>query len=62
MHQYKVITEKDSTFGGKFDAESIESTLNAHAAEGWRLVGGFNVANLKTFGGQVILMMERSAS
>jgi hypothetical protein len=59
MTAYKVMPEQDSAFRGKFDAESIESTLNEHAAEGWRLVGSFSVTNLKTFGGQVMMILER---
>lgn len=38
MKQYKVITQRDKYFGGKFDPEKLEQLLNAYAAEGWRVI------------------------
>jgi hypothetical protein len=37
--QYKVLTQKDRFFHGKFDPEKLEAALNAYAEEGWRVVG-----------------------
>jgi hypothetical protein len=33
MIEYKVITERDSRFSGKFDPDVLESALNSYAAE-----------------------------
>ena len=38
MKQYKILTQKDSIFSGKFNPEALETALNTYAAEGWRLV------------------------
>jgi hypothetical protein len=37
MYEYKIITQKDRVFGGKFNPELIQNGLNAFAAEGWRV-------------------------
>lgn len=38
MKQYKILTQKDSLFSGKFNAQVLETALNTYAAEGWHLV------------------------
>jgi hypothetical protein len=38
MYEYKVVTQKDGVFGGKFNPELVQSGLNAFAAEGWRVL------------------------
>jgi hypothetical protein len=38
-YQYKVLTQKDRFFGGKFAPEKLEAALNSYAEEGWRVVG-----------------------
>jgi len=38
MKKYKVLTQKDKWFSGKFDPEKLETALNAYAEQGWRLV------------------------
>ncbi len=35
--EYKVLTQKDRWFGGKFEPAKMEQALNAYAQEGWRL-------------------------
>lgn len=35
MKEYKVLTQKDRYFGGKFDPAKLETALNAYAGEGW---------------------------
>jgi hypothetical protein len=37
--QYKVMTQKDRFFSGKFNPEKLEAALNSYAGEGWRVVG-----------------------
>ena len=38
MKEYKVMTQKDRFFGGKFDPEKLENAINAYAAEGWTVI------------------------
>jgi hypothetical protein len=38
--QYKVLTQKDRWFSGKFDPDRLEQALNAFAADGWQLIVG----------------------
>jgi hypothetical protein len=38
MKEYKVLTQKDKWFSGKFDPEKLEQALNAYAVQGWRVV------------------------
>lgn len=59
--EYKVITQKDKWFSGKFDPDKVEGALNSYAKQGWTLKG-VATASVPGFGGQrdeVILIMER---
>jgi len=38
MYEYMVLTQKDRVFGGKFNPEMIQATLNNLATQGWRVV------------------------
>lgn len=38
MKRYKVISQKDKFFSGKFDPVILEQVLNEHAAQGWKVV------------------------
>lgn len=38
MKKYKVLTQKDKWFSGKFDPERLESALNGYAEQGWRVI------------------------
>jgi len=38
MKKYKVLTQKDKWFSGKFDPEKLEQAINAYAEQGWRVV------------------------
>ena len=38
MKKYKVISQRDKWFSGTFDPARLESILNEHAADGWRVV------------------------
>jgi hypothetical protein len=35
VKQYKVLTQKDKWFSGKFDPQKLEEALNAYAEQGW---------------------------
>lgn len=62
VKQYKVLTEKDSRFTGKFDPESLESTLNSYAAEGWSVVGSFGASSVwKSMNAEIMVILERDA-
>jgi hypothetical protein len=39
MKVFKVMTQKDRAFGGKFNPEKIEEALNAMGKEGWQIDG-----------------------
>lgn len=61
MKKYKVLTERSSGFSGQFDPESLEASLNDHAAEGWQVAGSFVTFSIgKNPMGVVIL--ERDAA
>jgi hypothetical protein len=58
--EYKVLTQRDSTWTGNFSAESLEQTLNSYAADGWRVVSSFRAANpMKSFNAQIMVILER---
>ena len=38
MKEYKVLTQKDRWFGGKFDPEKLEQAMNSYAVEGWAII------------------------
>ena len=62
MFEYKVLTQKDKWFSGKFDPQRLEAAINAYAQQGWRVV----IATTASFPGffssdrdELILVMER---
>lgn len=61
MHRYKVLTQKDKWFSGKFDPAKLEEALNAYADQGWRLVG-CATADIPGFGStrqEFVAILER---
>ena len=61
--QYKVLTERDSRFAGRFDAETLEQALNAYANDGWKVVMGFNVASVwKSLKSTIMIVLEKDGS
>jgi hypothetical protein len=61
--EYKVLTERDSRFSGSFDPESLETTLNSYATEGWRVVSGFTAASVwKSAKSEIMIVLERVAA
>lgn len=59
--EYKVITQKDRMFGGKFNPERVEMALNSYASEGWR-VRSVATATFPTLTGgreELIVILER---
>ena len=60
-YEYKVLTQRDRRFSGKFNPESMEAALNGYSSEGWHLVAAVT-AEFK--GGlssreELIFLMER---
>jgi len=61
MKQYKVMTQKDRFFSGKFDPEKLEGAINAYAEQGWQVVS-VATASIPGFGGnreELIVVLER---
>lgn len=61
MKQYKVLTQKDRFFAGKFDPEKLEAAINSYASEGWEVVS-IATANVPSFTGareELIVVMSR---
>jgi len=64
MKQYKVMTQKDRWFGGKFDPEQLEKALNSYAQEGWACKA-IATASIPGFTGnreELIFILERDAA
>jgi hypothetical protein len=62
MYEYKILSQKDKWYSGKFDPELIEGALNAYASQGWRVV----LATTASFPGllsghrdELIVILER---
>lgn len=61
MKEYKVMTQKDRFFSGKFDPEKLEGAINAYAAEGW-VFKGAATADIPSFTGarqEIVIIFER---
>jgi hypothetical protein len=58
--EYKVLTQRDSNWAGKFSPENLERTLNSYAAEGWRVASSFTASSpWKSFHAQIMVVLER---
>ena len=62
MKEYKVLTQKDKWFSGKFDPNVLEKALNDYAEQGWRVIcsatgsfQGFFTNNRE----EVVIILER---
>jgi hypothetical protein len=65
MKTYKVLTQKDRFFAGKFDPEKLEAAINSYAQEGWEVVSMASASIHGAFGSQnreeLVVVMERAA-
>jgi hypothetical protein len=60
VYEYKVLTERDGRFSGRFDAESLEEVLNGYAADGWRVASGFLATSVwKSSKTDIVVILER---
>lgn len=60
--QYKVLTQKDKWFSGKFDPERLEQAINAYAGQGWSVCGVTTASFPGLMGGardEMIVLLER---
>ena len=60
-YQYKVLSQKDKWFSGKFDPLKLEEALNAYAQQGWKVIA-CATADIPGFTGQrqeFITVLER---
>lgn len=63
MYQYKVLTQKDRFFAGKFDPEKLETAVNSYAEQGWKVIAA-TTASIPSFGGsreELIVLLERQS-
>lgn len=59
--EYKVLTQKDRFFGGKFDPIKLEEALNSYAHQGWA-VSGIATADIPGWSGsrqELVVVMSR---
>ncbi len=64
MKQYKVLTQKDKWFSGKFDPDKLEQALNAYAQQGWSVVTSASAKVRAVIGGEreeMVIILERDA-
>jgi len=62
-YEYKVLTQKDRFWGGKFEPEKVEEALNSFAEEGWRVVSAATASFPSLTGSreEMIIIMERES-
>ena len=60
MLEYKVLSERDSRFSGKFDLDELETALNSYAADGWRIADGLSAMSVwKSAKFEILVFLER---
>jgi len=60
--EYKVLSQQDPRWNGKFSPENLEHALNDYAADGWRVVTSFPVTSWWTLStSQVMIVLERQS-
>jgi len=61
LYEYKVLSQKDKWFSGKFDPALLEQAINSYAMQGWRVIT-CATADIPGFGGprqEFITVLER---
>ena len=62
MKEYKILSQKDKWFSGKFDPAKLESALNAYAQQGWIVKAAFTAEIPGLFSStreEAIVILER---
>lgn len=60
MKEYKVLTQKDKWFSGKFDPEALEGALNAYAQQGWQVIA-ITSSSVSPGRDEIVVVFERNA-
>ena len=61
MKEYKILTQKDKWFSGKFDPVVLEQAINSYAKQGWE-VKAATTAQIPAFTGnreECLIILER---
>lgn len=61
--EYKVLSQKDKWFSGKFDPSRLEEALNAYAKQGWQVVSCASADINTLLGGarqEMVIILERN--
>jgi hypothetical protein len=64
MKEYKVLTQNNGLFGGKFKPEKLETVLNDLAREGWIVVTATTSEIKQGLGkprNELVIVLERTA-
>lgn len=62
MKQYKVLSQKDKWFSGKFDPQRLEEAINSYAQQGWIVKAAFSADMPGIIGhsrDEAIIILER---
>ena len=62
MKKYKVLTQKDKWFSGKFNPQTLEAAINSYAEQGWRVVSSATADFPSAFGSgkqEIVVILER---
>ena len=63
MKQYKILSQKDKWFSGKFDPQRLEAAINAYAQQGWVVKAAVTaeIPGLMGAREEAIIILERDA-
>ena len=64
MKQYKILSQKDKWFSGKFDPQRLEDAINSYAQQGWVVKAAFTAEIPGVFNNsreEAIIILERDA-
>lgn len=64
MKQYKILSQKDKWFSGKFDPLKLEEAINAYARQGWEVKSSFTAEIPGIMGAvreEALIILEREA-
>ena len=62
MKEYKVLSQKDKWFSGKFDPQRLEQAINSYAQQGWVVKAAFSAEIPGIFSAsreEAIVILER---
>ncbi|MCR5068041.1 MAG: DUF4177 domain-containing protein [Erysipelotrichaceae bacterium] len=62
MKEYKVLSQKDKWFSGKFDPAVLEAAINSYAQQGWIVKAAFTASIPALTGAreEALIILERS--